>query len=306
MASERIPDISGGELTTPIVNATLVVFNPTLNTDAIDGTTQFIAYQNVGKLPVSDHADAPTTAVTAVRNTHHRITVTTSAVTVTMPSSGLLDGDRVRITNAVQSTTAGSFTTAPGYAVGFANPTSINGAAYTATTTGKWSLWLKGESLLLEWDSSRSTWWVVVDGRLAMSARIRRNSNQTGIVSGASTQVQLDTSVFDTGGLVDTSNNRLQIKRTAIVTLAAATQWSNLTAAAVRCVTAPKQNGNAMGNAEAYGASGGYPAPFLATVINVSSGDNLTLNGFQNSGTNQTIYGAADNSASYLAISELL
>lgn len=208
MADQQIEDL--GELTAPAVGDTLIINDVSDTTDDVGGSVKKIAYQNVGKLPVSDE----TSSFTATRNTHHRVTVGTAARTVTMPSSGLLDGDRVRITVAAQGTATGSFAQAPGHAVGFSNPTSINGASYTGATTGKWSLWITGETLLLEYDATNTTWWVVEDRRAVHLCKAWRNAAQT-TVSGSfvEDQIELDAVTDDVGKLFSSSNHRIQIKR---------------------------------------------------------------------------------------------
>jgi len=210
MVDERIEDITGGELTELDVADLLVILDASDTTDDPQGTVKRIAYQNVGKLPLSNES----AGFTAVRNTHHRVTVGTAARTVTMPSAGLLDGDRIRITVASQGTAVGSFAQAPGHAVGFANPTSINGASYTGTTTGKWSLWLTGESLTLEWDATNSTWWVIEDGRIAHRCSAKMSANITTNTAATWKDADLDTLIaIDIGNLLDAPNGRFNIKR---------------------------------------------------------------------------------------------
>ena len=209
MADERIEDITGGELTGPAVADLLVILDASDTTDDPQGTAKRIAYQNVGKLPASDESGS----FTAVRNTHHRVTVGTADRTVTMPSSGLLDGDRVRITVAAQGTAVGSFAQAPGHAVGFANPTSINNVSYTETTTGKWSLWLTGEMLLLEWDATLSTWWIVQDDRTPQDVSYYLTSDFTMAAASTWDQVEGWTKLTDLANVYDSANFGWQIKR---------------------------------------------------------------------------------------------
>src|SRR3990172_3140963 len=209
MVDERIEDITGGELTELDVADLLVILDASDTTDDPQGTVKRIAYQNVGKLPLSNES----AGFTAVRNTHHRVTVGTAARTVTMPSAGLLDGDRVRITVAAQGTAVGSFAQAPGHAVGFANPTSINNVSYTETTTGKWSLWLTGEMLLLEWDATLSTWWIVQDDRTPQDVSYYLTSDFTMAAASTWDQVEGWTKLTDLANVYDSANFGWQIKR---------------------------------------------------------------------------------------------
>ncbi len=174
----------------------------------------------------------------------------------------------------------------------------LKGAATVTINKGssatEWSrLFITGETARLIADTV-TNWQVVTDGRIPCKAAMHRGSNQTGIVTATATKVNLDTSDKDNaGGQVDTTNNRINIRRAGVYTVPGVVVDS-LSATATRVISILYKNGAQISTAEGYGVNGSFPAPWVhSPALDWAAGDYAELYGYQNSGVNSTFIGGA-------------
>lgn len=168
---------------------------------------------------------------------------------------------------------------------------TINGGS----AASEWSrLFIRGETVTFLANTT-SNWQVIVDGRIPSTARIAfTGTTYTGIASGSSTQITLNTSVFDNGSFVDTTNSRLKIRRTGKYVLAAALRFvrtGNPPYAEIPRMTGwirQTDTAEIIQLAEIYASTGtASPGLSIAAIFEMTEGKTLDLFTFQNSGANQ-------------------
>ena len=173
---------------------------------------------------------------------------------------------------------------------------TINGGS--AAT--EWSrLFIKNETVTFVANTT-SNWQVLTDGRIPSTARIAYTGTTytPAIAHNFSTQVILNTVVFDNGSFADTTNSRLKIRRTSKYVLAAALRYASISAEIRRmtCWIGQFDTGAIIQLAEQYAASTtASPGLSIATVIEMVEGKQLLFNAYQfsaNSGTQAPQSGA--------------
>ena len=173
---------------------------------------------------------------------------------------------------------------------------TINGGS--AAT--EWSrLFIKNETVTFVANTT-SNWQVLTDGRIPSTVRIAyTGTTYTPAIShNSSTQVILNTVVFDNGSFADTTNSRLKIRRTSKYVLAAALRYASISAEIRRmtCWIGQFDTGAIIQLAEQYAASTtASPGLSIATVIEMVEGKQLLFNAYQfsaNSGTQAPQSGA--------------
>ena len=137
-----------------------------------------------------------------------------------------------------------------------------------ATTRLMWA----GESALLMSDGTN--WFKIAGKTIPMTAGISLGTDQ-GLTDGVAAKISLNTSQWDSSGMVDTTNQRLNIKRAGRYAYQVQTYFNN-NSFAVDCYLALRKNGG--GSDEpftAQGASTHFTVSKSTGSINVAAGDYL-------------------------------
>lgn len=153
----------------------------------------------------------------------------TENILVTLPSNPKF-ADRFGIFVSSEHADAGGvsiFSSLPFFGVELAGG-SINGNSYThnATKTGganQYSLWLRGESLILMWVGD--TWITATDSRIKHRTQVAKDANQT-IANVTITVVEYATVLDNVGGLFNTPD-KLYVKRAGSYFVGANVLWAS-------------------------------------------------------------------------------
>jgi hypothetical protein len=127
-------------------------------------------------------------------------------------------GDVFALYIEVESSSAGSYTNAPGFSVEPVSAVNINNEVYTSLSgsqgSNKWGIWVDGEWLKFTWDGNT---WLCEDGRIPHNVYAYLSADTTGNAWADSTwtPIAFDTAPMDTAGLapLSVSNNEFVIKR---------------------------------------------------------------------------------------------
>jgi len=135
--------------------------------------------------------------------------------------------------------------------------------------------------------SNGTTWQIVADGRFKHSCKINRAASQTGIVTGTVTQIQMDATLVDTGGLADLANYGIAIRRTGTYLIASTIRFQNMGDTS-QVQTRMNNNGSIFALNIAYSpvASAIVYAKDLTTAP-LTAGDLVTFSTYQTSGANR-------------------
>lgn len=156
-------------------------------------------------------------------------------------------------------------------------------------------------------DTSVSGWVTEIDGRKPCVARLTFSGTSQSFTSASSTNVTLNSSVFDNASICDTTNSRLKIRRTGRYAITAGLRLNNISAAIPRMILSIRQTDTAaiLGNAEMGATSTTlFPGISVATIAEISEGKTIDLLAFQNSGSSQSTASAAV--FPHLALQEIL
>ena len=154
------------------------------------------------------------------------VTADISLTFPTSPTTGDVFGIYVSSTHSSGGTST-SFDERPFFCIEPANGTSINGSAYSAVAGeggGKYSLWQVGECLIFQYTGS--TWQIIEDGRIPITAEVTRSTTQS-ISNNSTTDMLWTVDNFDTMGMHSTSTNtaRMTFKRTNVYQCLGASWW---------------------------------------------------------------------------------
>jgi hypothetical protein len=153
-------------------------------------------------------------------------------------------------------------------------------------------LWAAESAILI---SEGTNWYKVAGKSIPMLATMRLTASTTGgqFANGTGVKVLVNSADADNTGLMaDTTNYQIVVKRSSQYQISGVVIWNGLSASSSRCITGLNKNGVGLVNGEGYGASGGFPSPAALVIATLASGDLLTLNGYQQSGASQDVFGA--------------
>lgn len=144
---------------------------------------------------------------TAVPGSHHLCDVaTTGSIVVSAPGTPVA-GDRFRVTMYSDSLAADR-------SVSF-NSVTIRGAS--SSGADKWSLWIEGESLELQYIDGTYGWEIVYDGRIPHCGQMYLSTTTAEtpdyLVANVFKIVPYDTEVVDNADIVDIADKRFELKR---------------------------------------------------------------------------------------------
>lgn len=179
-----------------------------------------------------------------------------------------------------------------------------NGSEKIAGVAANRVFWANEMLVLL---SDGTDWFKLLYEMRPMACTMRRSSAQTGVVTGVMTKVSLDATVLDNTSLMadPTTNNRINIKRAGEFDITGTVIWSAI-GQTTRCITRVDLTGTPVAQTESFGPSGGFPSILARNVpVVVAAGDYLELNGYQDSGSNQTIYGIGSGATTVLSCLEV-
>lgn len=175
------------------------------------------------------------------------------------------------------------------------NGSSIMGG----TDPQSYLLYIQGEAVIWRYDSTSSGagWFLEVDGRLPGQGVLQRSTGQS-ITHATWTRITLDTSVLSVGNVVDTSNNRINIRRsnkylvgisvgaqgdaTGSIGVSGATDFFAF--AQVNQSTVGSPNPRAL-QSVGYAPTNGYGSTGLDSLLSVISGDYIHLGTYNTSAT---------------------
>jgi hypothetical protein len=164
----------------------------------------------------------------------------------------------------------------------------------------------KGETAILYCDG---TGWKKIAGvSIPMKCIIYLNATQSALFPTATAvKVPLNTSYVDnTGFMANLANNRIDFKRRGEYILYGAVEFNNLSVNSPRCLTQINLTGTTVANADCSGLVTGYPTPFATTSITVATTDNLSLFGYQNSGSTQGAWGLTGHIVTFIGVTEII
>lgn len=218
----------------------------------------------------------------------HVCSGTTADYTVTLPTAGGVAGQWIGFRMAA----------------GLTRLVTLDGtAAETIDGVATRLMWAQEAAIL----ASDGTGWCKIAGKpRPMSAIVRRNANQTGVANTVGTPILLNASENDpVGSIVDTTNNRLIVRRTGNYLILGAVIWGNLSNNAARLRAEVYNNGLQIWGGESSGLMNTSATPLaLAPAYPLTAGDLLTLKCYQDSGAPQTVYGAATGDSTRLSLVE--
>uniref|UniRef100_A0A6M3IDZ9 Uncharacterized protein n=1 Tax=viral metagenome TaxID=1070528 RepID=A0A6M3IDZ9_9ZZZZ len=142
---------------------------------------------------------------TAVPGSHHLCDVaTTGSIVVSAPGTPVA-GDRFRVTMYSDSLAADR-------SVSF-NSVTIRGAS--SSGADKWSLWIEGESLELQYIDGTYGWEIVYDGRIPHCGQMYLSTTTTGtyLTANVFKIIPYDTEAVDNADIVDVTDKRFELKR---------------------------------------------------------------------------------------------
>lgn len=120
-------------------------------------------------------------------------------------------------------------------------------------------------------------------------AKVYKSANQT-ISSGSTTTLTLDTTMFDTDGIVDGTGG-LTIVTPGVYQISCGALYANFTAAASRVFVRIQRTSDSaiLASAEANASSGTFPTMTASALVSLAAGDTLKVQTFQNTGASQTL-----------------
>lgn len=214
--------------------------------------------------------------------------------TFTLPSAAAT-GDRIGI-----ALTTGDDTYA--LLIKTASGDKINGFDCSST---EWSrLLVTGESVVFRCvDGSTVDWVVEHDGRIPLRASMLKNSN-TNVTTATATKLAMNELVVDNaGGQVNTTNNRIDVRRAGVYAIypRIATDSLDVTAGQARC----HKNGSILFNMSGFIHAYSTLGPGFG-IFTLAVGDYLELYAYHASGSDRTLYGGAGDLACSMQIMEQL
>ena len=245
-------------------------------------------WELIGWMELSTTEDAITGTATATIGKMHVCSGTSSNYTVTLPATSGNNGKYIgfRMSNALTKLV------------------TLDGNS-SETIDGELTrvMW-KDEVAILYCDGAN--WFKVAGKTIPMACSLRRTTNQT-ISNNTVTKILLDqTDLDNTGAMANTGNNRIDIRRNGTYSIPGVVVWNSLSANTTRLITEIKKSGTGVGQTEAYGPSGGYPAPAITEVVfNCAAGEYIELHCYQNRGGNESLFGAGSGSSTHLTVQEL-
>lgn len=163
-------------------------------------------------------------------------------------------------------------------------------------------MWAEESCILL---CDGSTWFKIAGKSRPMFCVMRLGANQTGIVTGTLTTIALDTTDADnTGMMANSGSNRIEVKRPGAYQPVGTLIWSGIPIG--RAITQVTKNSGFVVIANSEVTADGFPSiPAISISVPLVAGDYIQLRGYQGTGGNQAVVGAASpNSSSNLGLLE--
>lgn len=219
-----------------------------------------------------------TGATTATISKMHVCSGTSADYTVTLPAASGNAGKLI------------GFRMAPGLTKFVTLDGNVSETIDGTTTRIMWAQ----ESCVLLCDGSN--WFKVAGKSRPMTAQMSLSAFQASVANQTVTKCNVNTSDVDnTGRLVDTGNNRINIIRPGNYLLSGSVTYANASTPAPISANAPTavvyvfNNGSQVVACQISGLNASYPAPFVSTVTAraLAANDQIELKGYQDTGVNQ-------------------
>ncbi len=292
-----LPVVVEGDILVADASNVLVPLNPGSNGDVLTivaGVPAYAAPSGGGGMTIdwaSIVSITGTTTVTASGVTKdHRCSGTTSNYTVTLPTSGLTDGDVIAFTMDSALTKLVMLDATGGHL--------IDGRQTRV-------LWAN-ECCTLRWDGTN---WTKVAGKsIPMVAFMALISASQSILTGAVTKVTLDTAIVDVGGIADAANSKVVARRGGLYRIRGTVSY-DVGASAQRYDIFLYKNAASIGF-NSNGANSSFA--LLATpsigsvVVSLSAADYIELYGYQDSGGTRSVSRDGTLPYTYLSVEEAL
>jgi hypothetical protein len=292
MADQQIEDLTA--ITTFASDDEMIIFDVSDTTDTAAGTTKRILMRNTGFLAFGSQQ---TTDFTASSGLMYPVSVgsATENINVTFPSSPT-QGDCFGYFVEVQSTTTGSFGTAPGRCVDPATSTVINNESYTTTTDGgsnRWGLWINSEQLIFRYYDATVGWQVIRDGRIPHCAHVDETGGWTHNSSGSwlNPGSAYDVTAFDNAGMYRSSSGDFQVKREGSSYLIGGSGFFSFISDKDECGVRVEVNGaNRTDNPFDFrGSGGGACGGNAAGIVSPTKTQTVKIAFFQNDSTSEVV-----------------
>lgn len=142
---------------------------------------------------------------------------------------------------------------------------------------------------------------------IAMVGHMYLNTTQTGITTGSFQKVLVNTSgINNTGMMVNTTNNRIDIIRTSMYKVRPLVVWE-LPGTFPRFLCRAIDNlGVTAAQGELNGVANAYPAPWNFSAVALVKGQYVELEAYHDSGVNKTVYGESNPGTTGLLLIEEL
>jgi hypothetical protein len=223
----------------------------------------------------------------------HRVTGTTSDYTIGLPA---VSGNAGKFIEFIMDGALTKLVTLDGNA-----SETIDGS----TTRIMWA----NEIALLYCDGTQ---WTKIAGKSIPMYCSMSCSTATSISSATVTDIPLSTSLTDnTGRMVNTGSNRVDIKRGGIYDVVASITYcgasnglSGIPAQSGNMQTRVNKNGSFQTNVSVSALSGSYPAVRVASQIVTSTSDNITISAYQTTGNTCYLYNLGSPQETQLYVTE--
>lgn len=173
----------------------------------------------------------------------------------------------------------------------------------------EWSrIFITGEIVIFVSTGTGAADWVIEqDGRIPCVAKIKNTAGGQTINNTTATVVTLDETDYDNASLANTGNNRIDLRRTNKYLIFGYARYNGISAAIPRCNSYIREvtSTNVLVLSEFYAASGSYPALPMSSPVSLSSGNQVRLEVYQDSGASQAILTSATDYP-YIAVQEVL
>lgn len=158
-------------------------------------------------------------------------------------------------------------------------------------------LFIAGESMVFRSTGTGAGDWVVAeggDGRIPQSGSAKNTASQTGIANNTNTLVEIPTLVADNASIVDTTNDRINVRRDGDYIVTGVFRFTTLSAAASGIVISVRdESSNILIIDERYAASGRLPAAAITDKITLTAGQWISLYAYHNTGSTEASYAAS-------------